>query len=105
MSGNTPAKKAVPSLSDLTKKKDDETQKVNNDNLHDENKPNETNLRTHEETKKDAGLSPAVTSTVPNKTPAELSAESPKETAERYGIDNTLDDTNADDPRIQRYRE
>lgn len=50
-------------------------------------------------------LSPHVVATVPNKTPAELASESPEETAARYGVDTSISDADADNPRVQVYRD
>lgn len=50
-------------------------------------------------------LSPQVVGTVPNKTPAELSSETPKQTAQRYGIDQTITDEDADNPRVDLFRD
>jgi hypothetical protein len=52
-----------------------------------------------------SGLSNQVVATVPNKTPAELAAETPRETENRYGIDQTVTDEDADNPRVQVYRD
>lgn len=60
-----------------------------------------------EEDKKgnDPFLSPEVVSLRTDKTPAELSAETPAETAKRYGVDTTISDEEVDNPRIQVYRD
>lgn len=50
-------------------------------------------------------ISNQVVGTVPNKTPAELAAETPKQTASRYGIDQSVTDEDADNPRVQAYRD
>ena len=78
---STPAKKTVPSLSDLKNKKEDNNEKS------------------------EPVLSEHVVSTVPNKTPAELAAETPEETAARYNIDQTITDEDAENPRVQVYKD
>lgn len=70
----SPAKKSVPSLKDLTSQNPEET-----------------------------GLSKDVVATVPNKTPAQLAAESPDETAARYGIKQEVPQEVLDNPRVQVY--
>lgn len=55
--------------------------------------------------KEDNKLSPHVVATVPNKTPAELSAETPEETAARYGVDQSINKEDADNPRVQVYKD
>lgn len=40
-----------------------------------------------------------------NKTPAELAAETPDETAERYGIDTKITKEDAENPRVQVYED
>lgn len=53
-----------------------------------------------------SGLSKSVvhaTSTSTSKTPAELAAESPEETAKRYDIDNKVSQEDIDNPRVQIY--
>lgn len=66
------------------------------------------NEQKKEEEKKDKDapyVSPAVVALDANKTPAELAAESPEEAAVRYNIDNTISDEDADNPRVQVYRD
>lgn len=48
-------------------------------------------------------LSPEVVSTVPNKTPAELAAETPDETAARYNLNTAITEEDAANPRVQVY--
>jgi len=50
-------------------------------------------------------MSNQVVGTIPNKTPAELAAETPGQTASRYGIDQTVTDEDADNPRVQAFRD
>lgn len=50
-------------------------------------------------------ISNQVVGTVPNKTPAELAAETPAQTASRYGIDQSVTDEDANNPRVQAYRD
>lgn len=52
-----------------------------------------------------SALSKNVVSTVPNKTPSELAAETPAQTASRYGVDQTVTDEDADNPRVDVYRD
>jgi hypothetical protein len=42
---------------------------------------------------------------VGNKTPAELAAETPDETAARYNIDTSISDDDAKNPRVQVYKD
>lgn len=117
-----PAKKAAsPSLSSfIGDKKEDKTvdtadttdvdkQPALEDNSDLENSDPENYLENTEtdETKKDytPPLSDQVVATVPNKTPAELAAETPDQTAARYGIDPTITDEDAENPRVQVYRD
>ncbi len=121
-----PAKKAVPSLSDLTKKnstsevEENNTPEVEGDR---NNKPvlepasksselttsDENDAKTEkEENNSDDStppLSENVVSTVPNKTPAELAAETPDESAARYGIDRTITDEDDKNPRVEASHE
>ena len=110
----TPAKKAaVPALSDLIKKNDvgdqnqsPEENKENDHNPHDHNTPEvEEEHEDDRDANSDPYLSPTVVATVPNKTPAELAAETPDETAARYGVDTSITDEDADNPRVQAYRD
>lgn len=50
-------------------------------------------------------LSNQVVATVPNKTPAELAAETPRETENRYGVAQKVSDEDLDNPRVQVYRD
>jgi hypothetical protein len=111
MSG-TPAKKAAPSLKEmLNKPKDEDSSEVTapEEITSEENKetyPNEDYLHMDEGDKADKpALSRQVVSTVPDKTPAELSSETQEETARRYGVDQTITDEDADNPRVQVYRD
>jgi hypothetical protein len=70
-------------LRDLTNKNVDE----NYENKHD----------------KDPMLSEAVVSTVPNRTPAQLAAETPEETAARYGPSASVTKEDIANPKIQVY--
>jgi hypothetical protein len=99
----TPAKKASPSLKDILEKKDtapvadkkDETPK-------DENGDNKTYIT---DDGKEADVVKSVGTKPIDKTPTQLSQETPKETAERYDLDNTItDETNAD-PSIPVYKD
>jgi hypothetical protein len=109
------AKKAVPSLRDLTGNKDEESKSHSQINQEDNDKVTENNDSGHledapiEEEENDDDndifLSSNVVATVPNKTPAELASESPDETAKRYNIDTSISDRDADDPRVQVYRD
>jgi len=74
---STPAKKAVPSLSTLTGREES-------------NEPY---------------VSDSVVALRTDRTPAQLAAETPEETAERYGIDTEISDEDADNPRVQAYRD
>lgn len=40
-----------------------------------------------------------------NKTPAELSTETPEDTAKRYDIDTSVTDEDAENPRVQVYKD
>jgi hypothetical protein len=110
-----PAKKATPSaLSDLlSKDKDKKDETVVEENKQDEIPVVEEDKEEEfdrdedyaDEKENDTFLSPAVVSTVPNKTPAELSAETPDETAARYGLDTSITDEDADNPRVQAYKD
>jgi hypothetical protein len=120
----TTAKKPTQSLSDLLNKDKDNdstveenketaasstTEKNDNKNVDaDKNDSNVNDLHSEEdkdESKNDPFLSPAVTATVPNKTPAELSNETADETAARYNIDNKVLDSDAKNPRVQAYKD
>ncbi len=110
----TATKKDTPSLSSLVKSDDktkaDET-KIDNKTKNDETtvKPedvkSEDKTDHNEDNKQEPYLSKNVVSTVPNKTPAELAAETPDETAARYNVDTTITDEDADNPRVQAYRD
>lgn len=104
----TPAKKTTPAapqtLSDLVnkeeEKKTEETSK--------EETPEEEFDRDEDYTDENVGdtfLSPHVVSTVPNKTPAELAAETPDETAARYNVDTSITEEDAANPRVQVYKD
>lgn len=68
------------------------------------NKPDD--VETQDDVKQDEPfLSDQVVATVPNKTPAELAAETPDETAARYGIDQTITKEDAENPRVQVYED
>lgn len=109
------AKKAVPSLADLSsKKKDDEevTQEIpdinedsNTDKATDSSEDVSEDIQdeTSKNDKDENFLSPHVVATVPNKTPAELAAESPDETATRYNINTDISKEDARNPRVQAY--
>lgn len=85
------AKKDTPSLSDVLNKKNDEVTPDSNENyVEDSNNP-------------DPFLSSEVVATVPNKTPDELAAETPDETAARYNIDSEITKEDAKNPRVQAY--
>lgn len=115
----TPAKKAVPSLAELSKKDDDksvqdktpemeqnQTDLISQEKNEDPDFDSDASHFDQEEDKENEPfLSPTVVGTVPNKTPAELSAETPDETASRYGIDQSITDEDADNPRVQVYRD
>lgn len=113
----TPAKKAVPSLKDLTEDKgsikEEETPEVQpvdepvapvEPEVQDDS-PEFDRDEDYDDEEKDPFLSPEVVSTVPNKTPAELAAETPDETAARYGVDTTITDEDAENPRVQVYKD
>lgn len=53
----------------------------------------------------DSFLSPSVVSTVPNRTPAEIAAETPAETADRYSLDTSITKDDAKNPRVQVYED
>lgn len=97
-----PAKKATPSLSNLLS---------NDDNKKEDNKEetpvveNDSDENMEDSKKEEPFLSPAVVSTVPNKTPAELSSETPDETAARYNVDTSITDEDAKNPRVQVYKD
>ena len=66
----------------------------------------DTNTNYHDNDKADKPvLSDQVVGTVPNKTTAELAAETPAQTAARYGIDQTISDEDANNPNVQVYRD
>lgn len=99
------AKKAVPAFNDLGKK-DEETPVTTG--------PDHTPLVSDEEFDQDEDydddedenfLSPHVVSTVPNKTPAELAAETPDETDARYGKAPVVSQEDLDNPRVQVYKD
>lgn len=90
------AKKTVPALKDLGKK--DNTPEVEEEEF-------DRDEDYTDETVGDDFLSPNVTSTIPNKTPAELSSETPEETAQRYGIDTKVTQEDIDNPRVQVYKD
>jgi hypothetical protein len=107
----------VPSLSDLVdnKTESDENATPVDAPVEPENSANgsvETTTTAPEVEHNDAddagrvsGLSPAVVSTVPNKTPAELASETPDEAAARYGIDETVSEQDLENPRVQVYKD
>lgn len=123
----TPAKKAVPSLADLGKKDDEKgyttelpdtanttddttensTSVVPDDDEDENEDPNldsDESLFGQEDDKENNNfLSPEVIATVPNRTPAELAAESADETAARYNIDSSITEEDARNPRVQVY--
>lgn len=111
---STPAKKALPSLSSLTEKKDEakveetkvEKAKSNSNSNEDFNLDNDDNsedqLPEAPEEPEDVDIQ---SSSVINKTPAELAAETPAETADRYNIDTSITDEDADNPRVQVYKD
>jgi hypothetical protein len=107
----TPAKKAVPakSLSSiLGDKKTDDKEPVNTESLPPTEREGYTRNDDGSYVKKDDKepyLSPEVVATVPNKTPAELASETPDETAARYGINTEISDEDANNPRVQSYRD
>jgi hypothetical protein len=80
----TPAKKAT-SLSDLVGKNKEEKDVKGDKEAH--------------------FLSPAVVSTVPNRTPAQISVETADETAARYGIDDKVSEEDLANPRVQVYED
>lgn len=122
---STSAKKSAPSLSSFLDKKDDRDKGVENQPVEESNENtsvNEDNFETDNNAETDKNtevkekeyptvekegpfLSDQVVGTVPNKTPAELSAETPDETASRYGIDQSITKEDADNPRVQAYRD
>lgn len=59
----------------------------------------------HEDETSDPFMSPEVVHMASNKTPAELAAETPDETAERYNIDTRISEKDANNPRVQVYRD
>ena len=89
-----PAKKSAPSLSNLLENKPENSSPT--DDAY-ENREDHVHV--------DSGLSEHVVSTVPNKTPAELAAETPEETAARYNINTEITDEDADNPRVQVYKD
>ena len=94
-----PAKKAAASsLADLL-----DDNKNNEDTIDAEHDVDDDNLPEYDDRKNDPFLSENVVSTVPNKTPAELSGETPEETAARYNITTEITDEDADNPRVQVY--
>lgn len=119
---STPAKKSAPTLADrlAEDKKNENTKPVvqepensdNGDPLADAIGPDNdkedviVDVPDATEDKADTyNVSPSVVALNSNKTPAELAAESPAETAERYNIDNKISDQDADNPRVQVYRD
>lgn len=117
----TPAKKTTPpKLEDLVKSKSDEeenkkvdsssassdsSQESNSSNSVNEEELNEANNEDNRDKEDKLFLSSQVTSTVPNKTPAELAAETPDETAARYDIQDRATDEDFDNPNVQVYRD
>ena len=118
----TPAKKAVPSLAELDKKDDDKVVQekvpemeqhqtdlisdgINTDSDLDSNEEPEFDRDEDYDDNDDVFLSPHVVSATPNKTPAELASETPDEAAARYGINTTITDEDAENPRVQVYED
>lgn len=104
---STPAKKAVPSLAELTNKKDNDSTVENEQSLRDQlNKSNIENddLRQRLESA-EKQIEELKNSKDIRKTPNELSAETPDETHARYGIDTKITAEDADNPRVQVYRD
>lgn len=107
-----PAKKTVPSMEDMLKKKEEEKKTVetteetntNTDSIEftsdDENK-----YESDSDKENKPFLSDNVVSLKANKTPAELAAETPDETAKRYGIDTSITEEDAENPRVQVYKD
>ncbi|MFY3741642.1 MAG: hypothetical protein HMLIMOIP_002100 [Candidatus Nitrosomirales archaeon] len=88
-----PAKKAAPTLKEVLEEKE---------------APKEEEFDRDEDyvdEEKDSFLSENVVATVPNKTPAELAAETPDETAARYNINTEITKEDAENPRVQVYPE
>lgn len=79
----------------VNENKENTEESKNDKNIEEETKPTEEGNK----------LSPHVVATVPNKTPAELSAETPEETAARYGVDQSINKEDADNPRVQVYKD
>lgn len=128
---SVPAKKAAskaPSLDELMNKENENKEQKETETPSDENSGTETvhvkeknanqgpvddkakasqegKAGSDEDKSDEPKLSQQVVSTVPNKTPAELAAETPAETQARYGIDQSVTDEDADNPRVQVYRD
>jgi hypothetical protein len=108
----TPAKKATTSLSDLVGK-NKEGKDVKDDNLENETEENKEakdpgyleDEAAKNDKENDQYLSPAVVSTNPNKTPAQLAAESADETAARYNIEDKVSEEDLKNPRVQVYED
>lgn len=106
----TPAKKATPSLASIINDEEsrdtsmDPVQPVDSEAKEVED-PNLDVDENYEDEKDHPFMSPEVVHMASNKTPAELVAETPEETAKRYNIDNRISDEDADNPRVQVYRD
>jgi hypothetical protein len=99
-------KKPVPTLASLGKSDEEENQKVDDTSPSADSTSPEVEKADDETAKNDDHfLAPNVVATVPNKTPAELAAETPDETAARYGIDTTITKEDAENPRVQVYED
>jgi hypothetical protein len=106
---NTPVENDTP-VNDDKNNSDASSDKTVDDNK-DQDNNTVTGLTDKDTIKKDdsdtnevSGLSNSVVhDTSTNKTPDELSSESPKETAERYGIDNKVTKKDIANPRVQVY--
>lgn len=111
-----PAKKTVPSMEDMLKKKEEE--KKTEETTEKATEETNTNTDSIEFTSDDENkyesdsdkenkpfLSDNVVSLKANKTPAELAAETPDETAKRYGIDTSITKEDAENPRVQVYED
>lgn len=114
--GNTvtpPAKRATPSLKDLLNKDEKSTpeetvtspEEIPSEEAPPEEHPLDNDDDYDEKENEVPFVSPEVVALKTNKTPAELAAESPAETAERYNINTEISDEDADNPRVQVYRD
>lgn len=105
---STPAKKTVPTLAELNKKDDvdkdtpEDEQSLRNQ-LNKSNTDNDDLRQRLEDAEKQ--IEELKNSKDIRKTPNELSAETPDETRARYGINTDITDEDANNPRVQVYKD